>query len=166
MMVIATVGRVDSQYGRTLRCVPHATTVGLVCRSLMPLQSYSHHHPRVPRIGTTSVVRWSSRFVVVVGCVVMAQQLPMSSEFASHASSNLDGLHHQHAAAASTPPQPPMPIFERPQVYGGGRQGAKPYQEDSFFSWCSPTNRVIVGGIFGPPHTRCDTTCKSLMSMT
>jgi hypothetical protein len=37
----------------------------------------------------------------------------------------------------------------RPQVYGGGRQGAKPYQEDSFFSWCSPTNRVIVGGIFG-----------------
>ena len=41
----------------------------------------------------------------------------------------------------------------RPQVYGGGRQGAKPYQEDSFFSWCSPTNRVIVGGIFGTHPT-------------
>ena len=37
--------------------------------------------------------------------------------------------------------------FARPAVYSGGRQGAKPYQEDSFFSWCSPTNRVIVGGV-------------------
>lgn len=33
-------------------------------------------------------------------------------------------------------------------MYGGARQGAKPYQEDSFFSWCSPHNKAIVGGIF------------------
>lgn len=106
---------------------------------------HRRHHASLPssvlplsRLAFVVVVR--SLIVSFVGRVlvqpVMAQQQQQQQEPAG--SSPSGGVCHAPGA------------FQRPQVYGGGRQGAKPYQEDSFFSWCSPTNRVIVGGIFGP----------------
>lgn len=89
----------------------------------------------------------------------MSQQLPVSPSFGDAQAAAAASLNHdphlsaggEDAALAAQKAAIAAGVtstFERPQVFGGGRQGAKPYQEDSFFSWCSPTNRVIVGGVF------------------
>lgn len=49
-------------------------------------------------------------------------------------------------------PAPTISLYEgkftRPVVYGGSKQGAKSFQEDSFFSWSSPSGRVTIGAVF------------------
>jgi hypothetical protein len=79
--------------------------------------------------------------------VLPAPSASMPVRVPSHAHTGASSSSHTQANGTSAAA---AFVLERPQVYGGGRQGAKPYQEDSYFSWCSPTNRVIVGGIFGP----------------
>ena len=80
-----------------------------------------------------------------------------ASAVQNHVTSNSTSLAPQPSTSSSSSISPSSSNqsqpHERPQVYGGARQGAKPYQEDSFFSWCSPTNKVIVGGIFGQCRT-------------
>src|SRR6185437_15519670 len=35
-----------------------------------------------------------------------------------------------------------------PDIYGGARKGAKPYQEDAFCTFISPSRLVYIGGVF------------------
>lgn len=70
----------------------------------------------------------------------------VSSTLSSSSSSSLPSSTCSVPCCPSPSPCPP-PSVTRPLVYSGGRQGAKPYQEDSFFSWCSPHNMIVIGGV-------------------
>lgn len=94
-----------------------------------------------------------NRLAGCMSAVAAAVSLPTPHSLGVHSSGAMAGVpSHMHVGNSSishVDSGSAAAAQLRPQVYGGGRQGAKPYQEDSFFSWCSPANRVIVGGIFG-----------------
>lgn len=106
----------------------------------------------------TGATRWRDRTSHCLVDRAMSAQLPLQAPFAPaagaafHAAAASSHSHH-HSAGAAAAASSSHAAIERPQVYCGGRQGAKPYQEDSFFSWCSPAARVIVGGVFGTQRT-------------
>ena len=117
---------------------------------------------RVPAVSLTSIP---------VSAASAASATPAAAESASHASPssspsspsfNLQSSSSSSPSSSSPSPSPssffPASVSAvspdhdwnafLPHIYAGARKGAKPYQEDAFFSFISPSGLSYVGGVF------------------